>query len=443
MKSSRPGARPPQHADADPVEAGPAVDVAIARVHARFRLVLGAFTLAMLGLSWPLWVDPSGFPRVPFVPALPQLRGVPAWIIFGMLLGDIAAAGLGIAWRALFGLSVVWAGLLVAADQHRFQPWLYQYMLLAWALATTPERRALGLARLLMIAIYVHSGLSKLDVSFCNELGESFLEALVRPFHLEPQHWPTALRYALILAMPAAELAIAAGLAFQWTRRYALACAIALHVVLLWILGPFGLRHSTIVLVWNAAFIAEDVLLFGSRSLDTALPAHSAAEPRLSPITAAVFALAVLMPFGERAGLWDTWPSFALYASHAERTTVLVQAADAAILPPAAARQARAVPGTSWLELDLTGWSREVRGVPVYPQARACLGVAEALARIPGLEHSVGVVVWSRAGWLTGRRTSTECWGLEAIHRQGDRYHLNARPARGWHANEPGAARAE
>jgi hypothetical protein len=219
------------------------------------------------------------------------------------------------------------------------------------------------------------------------------------------------------------------------TRRLALWGAIGLHAALIGILGPWGLGHSTIVLVWNGALIVEDVLLF--RSIDPQSADAPARESRLAGLTSLAFMAAVLFPFGERWGVWDAWPSFALYASHSERTDVLVHVDDLAILPRAVQQNASSDGADSWRRLDLTNWSRAVRGVPVYPQTRARNGLAEALAvRVSG-RHPVGVVHWGRADRWTGTRSRVECWGLDAIRRQGERYHLNAHPAP-WPPPDPG-----
>ncbi len=53
--------------------------------------------------------------------------------------------------------------------------------MVALALTTLPERHALMLARGWFVSTYIHSGLSKLDVSFCRELGSVFLNTLARP----------------------------------------------------------------------------------------------------------------------------------------------------------------------------------------------------------------------------------------------------------------------
>ena len=409
----------------------PAVEddpAAVDRAVARFRVALGLATLAMLGASWPLWVDTTDFPRVPFVAGWPELPGWASWAAFGLLLAAVALATIGVRWRSMLGLSVVVLVGLFLDDQHRFQPWAYQYAMAALALATTAGARALGLARLFLVALYFHSALSKQDESFVREMGRLFLDTIVGPVG---QTWPEGLRTGLILLMPAAEAAIALGLCFRPTRRAALVGAIGMHATLLWVLGAWGLKHSLIVQLWNLALIAEDILLFGAIPLAPTGPDDGGTS--LAPLTTWAFVLAAVAPFGERWGLIDAWPAFALYASHVERTEVDLTPEAVECLPGAVRRHWDDKALKEWGRLDLTGWSLEVRGVPVYPAGRACNGLAEALAARAAVPGGVRVVQWGRADRWSGRRPRAEAVGREAIRRLGDRYRLNAHPAR-WSA---------
>jgi hypothetical protein len=142
------------------------------------------------------------------------------------------------------------------------------------------------------------------------------------------------------------------------------------------------------------------------------------------------FLVGVVLPLGERSGYCDAWPAHALYASHVERTDVFLHEDELSTYPPEVVRHVRATGPGPWRRLDLTGWSRSVRGVPVNPQARACNGLAEALAARYGDHHLIRVVQWGRADRWTGRRTQVALMGFEEIRRQGDRYRLNAHPAR-------------
>jgi hypothetical protein len=347
---------------------------------------------------------------------------------FAVLVLAQAAMTIGLAWRpaTLVGLGIL--AYLVLLDQNRLQPWVYQFLLTGLALAAAPPGWRLRLSRLVVIALYVHSGLSKLDATFAREMGPTFLRAGLRPLGLDPEAWPPALGVSAVLLMPAWEIAVGLGLAWGKTRRAALVGAVILHLALIGILGPFGLGHSTIVLAWNAALIVQVILLFRG---DPEPDRRPSAPLRSSPAVAWVVGLAALLPLGERWGIWDTWPSWALYASHNERTEIYLHRDDVSVFPAALRRHLRGEGGDPWLRLDLTGWSREERGVPAYPQDRVANAVAEAIATRYRAPHSVRVVHASRADRWTGRRATEVTVGREAIRRWGDRYWINAHPSGG------------
>jgi DoxX len=414
-------------ADAESVNATPREAIA-------YRVAIGCSTLLMIGLSWPLWVDNADFPRVPFVSGLPVPPVWSSWILASCAVVSIALATVGVAWRVMMGVSVAILVLLVLQDQNRFQPWIYQYSLSALALACLPPRAALGFARLFVVAMYVHSALSKWDESFARFMGPSFLSAALKPFGVDPRTWPPVVPEILVRLMPAGELAVGLGLCVRKTRRWALVAAVFMHAALIWILCPMGLNQSTIVLIWNAAVIVEVLVLF-SRVEPAAVE-----EPPSRNLTwvRALFAPVVLLPLGERWSWFDAWPSFAYYSSHLERATVRIQGDDSTL--PLLVRRLlnRANPRTD-LErlLRLTDWSREVRGVPIYPQNRVANGMAEWLAaRSP--ESIVRIVHWGPVD-RRGQRTSAELIGRGRIAEYGERYWINAHP--GGIARENAAAR--
>jgi hypothetical protein len=379
----------------------------------------------MLLLSWPLWVETGAFPRVPFLPALPQATGAVSWGVFAPLVGAVVMSGLSRAWRGWFGLAVGLFVALVGQDQHRFQPWVYQYLMTLLLLAGLPGAEGLRYVRWWFIALYVHSGLSKLDVSFCDEMGPLLLRAALGPLGIDPTAWAGPWRVAAVLAMPAAEIAVAVALAVPGMRKVGRLGAAALHLALIEILGPVGLGHSAIVLAWNAAMLVEVWVAFGPE-----IAGEAASTWRTLPVKG-VFWAGVVLPLGERWGVFDAWPSHALYASHGERVSVLLHRSALGRYPAEVRGQVREVGEGPWLLLDLTGWSRAVRGTPVYPQNRACLGLAEALAARYGGPLPVRVIAFGPADRWTGRRRREEASGLGEIRRLGDRYRLNAHPAVG------------
>jgi hypothetical protein len=313
----------------------------------------------------------------------------------------------------------------VIQDQNRFQPWVYQFLVIGLALVCVGKSSALGMARWSTVGLYVYSGLSKLDVSFCRELGPTFLASALRPLGISVEAWPEGLKICALLVMPAFEIAVGVLLAVPKTRRWGLIGSVLLHGSLVEILGPRNLGHSTNVLVWNVAQVIENVVLFGSSVIAVELEPDS----RAGPLARAVFLVAMVLPAVERPGWCDAWPGHALYASHAERSDIYVHEDDLDRFPEPIKKRLGPANATPWRRLDLTGWSRDVHGTPTYPSGRVGNAVAEFLEVRYSPVQPVRLVQWSRASVRDGERQRDESLGLKAIRRRGERFWFNAHPA--------------
>ncbi len=395
------------------------------RPFAPYRSALCGSTLLMIGLSWPLWVDGFDWPRVPFLAGWPQFPRWVSWATPGGIVGALGMASLGRAWRPMIGLGLLLLAFAILGDQDRLQPWAYQFLVIGPALACLSRARALRVARCYVISLYVYSGLSKLDASFVAELGPTFLAAGLGPFGISPAGWTATARTLAILAMPASEISVGVRLAIPATRRIGLVGSVGLHSTLILILGPWGLGHSAIVLAWNGSLILENLILFGPN----VAPSEVEADTVFGPLAWAVFAAALVLPAGERSGLCDAWPAHALYASHCERADVSLHEDELDRFPESIRRRLDPEGIGPWRRLDLTGWSRDVRGTPVYPSARIGLAVGEFLESRYASVRPVRVVRLGRASLLEGRRTRDEAVGLKAIRALAGQFLLNAHPA--------------
>ncbi len=402
------------------------------QAEALVRRVAGLATAAMLLASWRLWVGLGDIPRVPFLPALIQTTGTWAWLLFVALVVAIAISAMTRFWTPWYALSLALLVILIGQDQHRFQPWAFQYAMTLFFLASLPTGEGLRYARWWFVSIYLHSGLSKLDVSFCDELGPVFLRAGLSPLGIDPSRWATGVRSAAVMAMPSGEMVVALALLAPRLRRLGRIGVVALHAGLIAILGPTGLGHSSIVLAWNAVMAVEVWIAFGP---DLGLPEQAFWRDRWTWPVKGVFWLGVILPLGERWGLWDAWPSHALYASHVDWVSVRIN--ESTVMSYPASVRARLAGEPPWLRLDLNSWSLAERGTPVYPQNRACLGLAEALAARYGGPLPVRVIAFGGADRWTGRRSRTVADGFDEIREMGGRYRCNAHPWINWTGNNP------
>ena len=395
------------------------------RMFGRYRATLCGATLLMILLSWPLWVDGLDFPRVPFFRGMPQL---PIWSSWAVLVGMVTTLGmatLGRRWRAMLRINLPLLVYAILQDQDRFQPWAYQFAVVGLAMACMSRARALRIARWYIVGLYYYSGLSKFDASFCRELGPTFLSSALEPVGLSPRGWTESARTLACLGMPAFEIVVATLLQFAKTRRIGLIGSVAQHSALILILGPWSLGHSTIVLVWNMAILIQNLILFGRSTIPTDLEP----ETTTGRLTRRFFFLVMLLPAGERLGLCDAWPGHALYASHAERYDIYIHEEDVDRYPDAIRRRLGPSGVSPWRRLDLTGWSRDLRGTPLYPSGRVGNAIAEYLETKYGGPQPVKLVQWGRARAWDVPRERDESLGLRAIRRRADEFFFNAHPA--------------
>ncbi|MFO1019489.1 MAG: hypothetical protein U0903_02135 [Planctomycetales bacterium] len=407
---------------------------------ALFQYFWVTFGLLLFFASWKLWIGQEAYPQVPLFKAG---CGMPAGVDAGLFAGVLGALlSLLLAnegshfWRRSLNLFLICLGGLFCLDQHRLQPWAYQFWLIALAARVLSPGSVAYWWRWLVISIYFHSAISKLDLSFASELGQSFLTTGLGLVGISTEKWSESARLGAAFLFPVWELLVAICLCFRPLRIWGLAGAWIMHVAMLLILGPWGMNHHAGVLLWNLFFICQAGLLFWPCHYQGPECATGGGDPRdrnAGPrLVRWIYLVAMLAPFLQPWGWWDLWPSWGLYASHAERVSLWVHVADREKLPPTVREHLWEIYGEeSWNALRLNRWSLGQLYVPVYPQGRFQLGVAEGVIQKYGLhgrfrvqfEHS------PRFSWTTSR-VGEEFRTLEELRKKMRGFLLNAEPRR-------------
>ena len=358
----------------------------------RHRQILAIFTLVMMGVSWPLWLES---PHVPHFPALsiaanpPLARSLAAACIGGLFLCLTRRLG------RLGSLVVMISGAgLILLDQQRLQAWFYQTIVLTAVYAALPGSVAIGFARFFAVALYFHSAVSKLDWSFANSMGPYLLSPLTGLAGLLPD---SPVIPQLSIALPVGELIITLFLAAGY-HRIGRAGVIGMHVCLVGLLGPWALDHSANVLIWNLSMICQTVVLFGRDDQSAA----AVASPLAMGVVQLLMLVVSIMPFFERAGLWDAWPSFALYAGHVEQMRLEIAADQAEKVPEELRPYLRRSGGM--LVPDLTLWARARMGTPPYPAGRIQKKLARYFAEKAPPDITMRATFMGKANWRNGRR---------------------------------------
>jgi hypothetical protein len=402
--------------------------------YAWWRRLWAAFGLLLFISTWRLWTPQTVYPQVPLLGWAAWLPPWVEWLGFVVILGSLAISLL--AWsrsvRRLVMLMFVAAVVgMISIDQHRLQPWAYQYAIFALVMGTCEPRLGFRLMRLVVVSVYFYSALGKLDYQFLHTLGQQFLSTLMRFIGVNTDAWPTLIRVCVTAVFPAGELLIAMGLCWLPTRRAALVAAVVLHVILLLILGPFGLHHKPGVLIWNLYFIVQAVVLFAiPRGEHGAVLASCRPHPlvRETLIRCVVWTV-VLLPIAEIWGRFDHWPAWGLYSSRNSRASLYVHRVATERLPEAVrVYLADTPPDQPWQKLQIDRWSLSELSVPIYPQDRFHVGGALAVTRRYYLDRSVRVV-WQRASARISGVRETETWnGRGQLQLKAEQFRFNASP---------------
>ena len=346
-----------------------------------FPRVWAALSLLLIGVTYPLWfpvADESGYPLI----ALFDL-GRPMALIstITLVVSLVGVTVVGDKSRRLWWFVACSLFLSFVVDQHRLQPWAYQTAIYAVVFATLPPRAARCWLIPFVASIYIYSAAGKLDYQFTHTVGQDFLSTAGQFLGGLPDVWDPSLRAKLALLFPIIELSAGVGLLFETTRKFVVPVVMLMHIALLAILGPWGLDHSGGVLVWNLALLAQAYWLLMVSAPESTEP-NAQSRSVFAPIAYGLVLTAMLAPMGERSGYWDHWTSWALYSPHNSRADVEVHASAIDALPKSLAILVdQDASGDRWHSLNLGRWSLSVRKVPVYPQARYQLELADELAR--------------------------------------------------------------
>ncbi len=290
---------------------------------AQLKSLIVCGMLASLALSPKLWIATRAYPLTPVIALLPRI-GNP-WDVILFIAFAIALTAAAIAARPVraIALALCLGAILVALDQSRLQPWFYQYLLTLAALTffySSPNdllrAASLNACRLLIATIYFWSGVQKLNPNFADGVLLWMLQPIV---HLFPELVGALIRFGI--AIPFTEIAIGLGLLSRRTRAVALAFGIAMHCLLLAALGPFGRDTNSVVWPWNIVMIAALVILF-RQTRDLSAREICIPSGPLAWRAAVVFVAAA--PALSLVGLWDHYPSWAMYSGDKDEATIYI-----------------------------------------------------------------------------------------------------------------------
>lgn len=333
--------------------------------------------LLLIACTWRLWFGATAFPRVPISGVFLSLPSVVLPITSSVLSGCLIVALLfGRNQRRGPAASVVAAaaccGLLaVGLNQHCLQAWHWLCLLILSLRLLLPAADLMLVLRRLLPCIYIFAAVSRLGPSMDTGIIPQIVRTLLDLAGLPTLAANPQTLSRLCVAVSLIELLVGLLLLFPRTRRPGMAAAFVMHLTLLAVFSPWGLRQQMAVLVWNASLAATVLVVYGG---SPRLP-RPAAPVRVTVATGFLF----LWPTLALVGITDNWTGWQLYSPRPEVLQVQVHADSVTQLPDGLIPHvSEPLPLQDWCNVRLDRWSLQTVGVPLYPQARFQLAVAVA-----------------------------------------------------------------
>jgi hypothetical protein len=327
-------------------------------------------------ISWKLWISSRLFPLAPVTNGLPEIAYPFDYIWFLSLLGLLAVMSFLPRSRTIVLIFVCLAALLSLWDQTRWQPF-YQYLFMLAAIgilrwrktASSGDRTALDVCRLIVVTTYFWTGFQKLNVTFVRETWPDMAAFLPGFWQSSAQRVPSF----LILVIPLTEVVIGFGLLSRRFRNRTVLLATATHAAILVLLFLTG--ENVVVWPWNVAMILFVWILFWEDKETTGRRIVAGKNP----FHILVLILFAILPLFSLVGLWDSFLSSSIYSGNTYQSAIYLG-------PTLLARLPAAIHPHVWQKsepffLDINRWAYAELRVPVYPEPRVFRQVAKRICK--------------------------------------------------------------
>ncbi|MDQ1094954.1 MULTISPECIES: hypothetical protein [Chryseobacterium] len=191
-------------------------------------------------------------------------------------------------------------------DMVRWQPWEYMYMtiLLLIIIGLHKPGNLRIMLHLFLVSVYLFSGLHKLNREFLTSIWTQMFLIDLFGFSMEQ-----ILNYKLFfigLIIPVTEIVFAILLLISRSKRKISFLLMAMHVIVLMVIGPAGLKYNSVVWPWNLSLIFILAVLY-ERPLESV-------RKKILIRNLYWLGLWFMMPVLSFSGRWYQYFSFNLYS---------------------------------------------------------------------------------------------------------------------------------
>ncbi|HET6244586.1 MAG: hypothetical protein H0V01_08790 [Bacteroidetes bacterium] len=328
------------------------------RVGAIKFILLAALFIGIM-LSYNLWLTESiYFPLTPLFDFFPGLIQPFDHILLYIII-LLIAVGFVYPFNFLLNISLFILLLILAfLDINRFQPWVYQYLLMLLAFSSMTKKQGpaflIPALQLLLCGIFFWSGIFKFNHLYFSQVVNRFSESMGN----------NVIVYGIGLLIPVLELFTAIGLLVRKSRKIAIFTAFFIHFFYLLVTGPLGSNTNTVLWPWNTAMPLFVFFLFTGEHLYFSQNLKGFFQLN---ITRAILLLAWIIPIFNLFNLWPAYTSFNLYSGNTNNGSIYISDQTKSMLPE---KIGKLVKNNA---LEIKEWSMEEMNVPAFPEKKVFL----------------------------------------------------------------------
>jgi hypothetical protein len=362
-----------------------------ARQADHFLILLFIAELALITVTWPLWMTTDRFPAVPLLTVFDDVPVIvdqccTAVLCLALIAGCVAV------WRGnrpndCLVIAFLCGITLAVLNQHRLQPWHWLFILVSAQALLLPKESHTAAFRLTIASIYIFAAASRWGADIDSGMSRQVLTVLTKAVGAETLLRSSSFVFGCCVAMTVVEFLTGVLLLTPRLRRLARGGAIGMHATLMFALSPLGMNHHLGVLVWNAFLLIAVPVLFATRAGTGVEIEDGLASGRARILMTFV----VLFPLSGLCGIADNWLSWQVYSPRPEVVRIHVREDYVSVLPsdlqPFVGQPA---PLDVWCPVRIDQWSLTAVAVPMYPEDRFQLAIAGQLMEIVD-DHAIKV----------------------------------------------------
>jgi hypothetical protein len=320
--------------------------------------VIAFFWLLAKIWSYKTWITERVYPVIPPIDILKNVPDFLHQFLFGFSILALLAVLCFKIKRWLLIVLFVSEIISCSLDTVRWQPWEYMYLcfLLMTIINFYKPKNILGLSHLFLVSIYLFSGLHKLNRDF---LSSVWLNMFLVDFLGLSMGF--ILKYKLFfigLLIPVTEVVLAILLLVLKSKRKISYFLIVMHLSVLILIGPLGLKYNSVIWPWNLAMISILIIIY-VKPIEFS---RNSIVPNLYWLV-----LWFVMPVFSLFGRWYQYFSFNLYSGKGDQVYICVSENEQELAPYFESQKTSLCKEQACI--DLQNWAlEEIKSVPI-PEA--------------------------------------------------------------------------